>query len=373
MLQDREPSRAPDQASASPELRPRGDGFRLLAAGILLIGMMLLLWFARQVFLLGFAGLLLSVFLYRIAAGLQKGTRLPYWATLTITCLALVALIGGAMWLVGARLSQQVDALQEQLPRAWGKFRTYLEGTSWGTKAIQSVQEAARSASTSSMVERSAGVLSAWAGGIAGLLALAFIGLFGAISPQLYVRGFMRLVPLPRRPLARDLLTAAGDVLWWWILGQLVAMAFIGVLTGVAMWILGVPLALTLAILAAISNFIPNFGPLLAAAPAVLLALLISPTTALWVIGVYVGIQLLQNNVVTPLVMQRAVQLPPAILLVAQLLMYLVAGVLGMLLAPPLIAVVIRWVNIAYVDRVLHDPAKRDSGFWPEGSEGERA
>lgn len=143
-------------------------------------------------------------------------------------------------------------------------------------------------------------------------------------------------------------------------------MAFIGVVTGLAVWGLGVPLALTLGVIAALLNFIPNFGPILAVAPAALLAVMNGPTTVLWIVIAYIAIQALQNHVVTPLVQQQVVRLPPVILILSQLFMYYWAGLLGMALAPPLAALVILIVQKLYLRDTLHDPMKETKGWWPD-------
>ena len=101
----------------------------------------------------------------------------------------------------------------------------------------------------------------------------------------------------------------------WWMIGQLVPMAVIGTLTAIGLKIIGVDLWLILGLLAALFNFIPNFGPLLSGVPAFLLALADSPTKAAWVVLLYVAAQSLEGYVLTPLVQRRAVELPPALLI----------------------------------------------------------
>lgn len=340
------------------------------AAGVWVValGVGLLLWFQIHLLLLGFAGVLLAVFLYKLSAGLTRWTGMPYWVSLAVVCAGLVGLLVGAGWLVGNRITDQADALKQQLPSAWEQAKGHIRQSAGGRWVLDRVQDAAGSMEQSGMVKSGLGLLSSSGTIFAEAFTVLFIGLFGAISPQVYVRGLMRLVPLGRRGLARELLTESGGILWWWIIGQLAAMAFVGVVTGVTVGLLGVPLALTLGLVAALLNFIPNFGPLVAAAPAVVLALAKSPTTALWVAVAYLVIQLVQNHVVTPVIQQQAVQLPPVVMIVAQIFMYYWAGLLGMALAPPLAAVVIHVVERLYVRRTLGDPMKEGEGFWPEGA-----
>jgi predicted PurR-regulated permease PerM len=143
------------------------------------------------------------------------------------------------------------------------------------------------------------------------------------------------------------------DTLWWWMVGRVLSMAVIGIATGVGLWLLGIPLAFTLALIAALLTFIPNIGPILAALPAVLLGLAQSPRTALYVVLLYSGIQAVETYVLGPVVDRRTVSLPPALTVIAQLLLVMVAGILGAALAAPLAAVVVVLVTMLYVHDVL--------------------
>jgi predicted PurR-regulated permease PerM len=366
---------AGDARSPAPARHTLSDFLRrtlivaAVAAGTVIV--LAALWLEIRALLLGFAGVLVAVMLYRLSGIVSRWTRLPYWAALLAVGVGLLAISAGAAWLMADRIAAQVDSLQTQLPKAWEQLRAYLGGRGWGRWVLQHAQTQWQSASGGGGGWLASGA--SFLGGVgrvsAEFLVVAFVGLFGAMNPQLYVRGFMHLVPPPHRPRAREVLEALGDVLWWWLVGQFVAMAFIGLVTGVTVWALGVPLALTLGILAALLNFIPNFGPVLSAVPAALLALLVGPMTAVWVIVAYAAIQLLQNHVVTPLVQQEAVQLPAVLLMLAQVFMYYWAGVLGLALAPPLAAAVMKVVQMLYVRDTLGDPMTGSDGFWPAHAE----
>ncbi len=328
----------------------------VIVAALSALAAILILWFQIRVLLFGFAGLLLAVLLYLPSDWLARKFRIPYWLSLTSVCLLLAALLVGCFWLVELRVSQQVAVLQQQLPVAWQRVQDYLSQRAWGRWTMDQAQGRLENIPPHGIVSHGLGFVSRAGALLADAFVVVFVGLFLAISPQLYVRGMLRLVPVRQRRQASGLLSDSISLLGWWLLGQLVAMAFIGIVTGLAVWLLGVPLALTLGLIAAILNFVPNFGPIVAAVPAVLLALLVGPTTALWILLAYLAIQFLQNHVVTPLVLQRAVQLPPVILMLAQVFMYYWAGLLGMALAPPLAALAILMVDRLYVKQVLGDP-----------------
>jgi predicted PurR-regulated permease PerM len=109
-----------------------------------------------------------------------------------------------------------------------------------------------------------------------------------------------------------EVLRKATVTLRNWLIAQLMAMAVVGSLTWLGLWLIGVPLAPILGLIAALLAFIPNIGPIIAAVPAVLLGFSDGPMTALMVVGVYLGVQTLESNAITPLIQQERVSLPPA-------------------------------------------------------------
>jgi predicted PurR-regulated permease PerM len=111
------------------------------------------------------------------------------------------------------------------------------------------------------------------------------------------------------------------------------------VLTWLGLTLLGVPLALILAVLAGLLAFIPNIGPVIAAVPAVLLSLLEGPQMALYVALLYIGVQTVESYLITPFIQRRTVSLPPALTIAAQFLLGMQAGGFGLFVATPLAAV----------------------------------
>jgi len=150
-----------------------------------------------------------------------------------------------------------------------------------------------------------------------------------------YLLGFL---PPARRPLLRQLTDRMGRRMGGWLLGQLALSLVIGVLSYVGLSLLGVRYALLLACIAAIGELIPNLGPILSAIPAIVVAAFDSPLLALAVAGLYLGIQQLENNLIVPKVMERAVDLHPFATLVALLVGAELLGILGAILSVPVAA-----------------------------------
>ncbi len=131
------------------------------------------------------------------------------------------------------------------------------------------------------------------------------------------------------RKRVREILYEIGDTLSWWLIGKVASMLFIGILTWVGLSIIGVPLPLTLGLIAGLFSFVPNFGPILSAVPAILLAFIDSPTKALYVLILFVVVQLIESNLVTPIIERRTVELPPVLTIVAQLALSILIGGTG--------------------------------------------
>jgi predicted PurR-regulated permease PerM len=336
----------------------RGDGAfvrRVLIVASIVV-LLLLAWSLVDVLLLVFGAVLIAVLLRALADPIARRTPLSdRWALATVT-LALVVAIGLAAWLFGAEVRAQVGELADRLPEAWRSFEERLGATDLGERLISRAQDAAPDAG--SVVSGLAGVVTSFVGGLADLLLIVFGGLYLAAQPGLYRRGVLLLFPAgPSRERIAGTLDASGAALRLWLLGQLVAMAFLFVLTGLGLWAIGVPAALALALLAGLAQFVPLIGPIVAAIPALLIALSEGWQVALWTLLLYVAIQQVESSVITPLVQRQAASLPPAVTLFAVVAFGLLFGPLGVLFATPLavvalVAVKKLWVREALGERV---------------------
>ena len=190
-------------------------------------------------------------------------------------------------------------------------------------------------------------------GAFANAFIVFFLGLFLALNPGLYRRGAVRLFPPERRGRIDEALDLAGQTLRWWLVGKLMSMTVISVLTLVGLLLVGYPLALPLALVVGLLAFVPNLGPLVAYVPIVLAGIPEGATTILLGIVAYAVAQTIESYVLTPLIQNRMVSLPPALLLFAQILGGILFGLWGVALATPLTAVLHLWVRRYYVRQTL--------------------
>ncbi len=130
-------------------------------------------------------------------------------------------------------------------------------------------------------------------------------------------------------------------------------MVLIGVLAAVAMWIIGVPSSLALGLIAGIGEFIPYLGPILAAIPAILVAVTKSPEAALWTLFAYLLIHQIEGQVISPLIQRRMVFIPPAVMLLGIVAITYLFGLIAIVFAAPIAVVVFAAVNLIYVRDTL--------------------
>ena len=329
-----------------------------IAVGIVLLFALVvaLIWQTIDVVLMVFAGVLFGLILNAAADRVSRLTHLKHGWSILLTLLIICIVIGGASWLAAPRISDQVTELRQRLPEAIQRLVNTIQQTSWGKYLRQKAPSAAEVAASTGKIFSSLGsVFSKTIDVVVGILVILVVTLYTAINPQLYINGFLRLVPKNSRARAREILHNLGHTLRYWMLGQLCSMAMVGILTGVGLWLLGIPLALLIGVLAGILDFVPIVGTILSAIPAVLLGFMESPARALYVLLLYTGIHQAEAHLILPLIQQRAVSLPPVITIVTLVLLGRLFGFLGLFLAAPIAATVILLVKMIYVEDVLGD------------------
>ena len=338
---------------------------RITTTGIVWIGLVvfvLLLWKISTVLLLIFCGCLAAIFLRSLADFVTARVSMSNGLALSLVLATLVSIAGVMTYFVGQPLVDQMAELVEEAPRALRTLREKGAETRWGqwlsNEAPQSVDDLP--VPKDRLAQHASNAAGTTMSGLAGLLVIIFISLYLAFDAERYVAGMVRLAPPRRRERLREVQTEVGTALRWWLLGKILSMILVGASTTLGLWLLGVPLAFALGILAAILTFIPNFGPIVSAIPALLLALLESPQGAAYVIVLYVGIQFVESYLITPLIQQRTVSLPPVLTISAQIAMGILFGGLGVVAATPLTAALLVFVKRLYVEDIL------ENGLAPE-------
>ncbi|MBD0284724.1 MAG: AI-2E family transporter [Flavisolibacter sp.] len=321
-----------------------------IVGGILaLITVILLLLRATfSVLLLILAGTLIAVYFRGLSGLIERKTKWKEGICLTISILGTLILIGLLFWLIGAKVQVQVAELSDKLPTTIENAKQQLNKSSLGQKVVQKISSPKTQQNLQSVAQK---FFRSTFGVLGDIYVVLFIGIFFTVAPQKYKKGIVQLVPQGGRPKADDVLNKVGTNLKKWLKGKLFAMLVVAVLTAIGLVIIGVPMWLALAIIAGILNFIPNFGPLIALIPAVLVALMQGPTTAAIVAGLYILVQIAESNFITPMVQQKLISIPPALIIIAQLFIAPLTGGWGLVLATPLMVILIVVVQELYIKK----------------------
>ena len=333
-----------------------------------LVGFVLLLiWrFAAAVAtvaLLLATALLLSVALSAPVEALHR-RKLPRPAAVAAIVVLVLAASAVAGYLLLPVLVREVTLLAASLPEALqqlverarelaNRLGVRIGGGSGGISP-QTLASAAR---------RVLGGLLGLFGGLASLftalLILLFVPLYLTAMPGPVIEWTIKLFPPEGKSKARCILSESRDSLLGWLKGRLFSMVVVGVLATVALYLIGVPGALFLGLFSGLVAFVPIVGSVAGAVPPLLLAFSGSPWDVLWVLLAYVAIQQVESNLLTPLVMQKAVSLHPAVVIASVTVAGAAFGVLGALLAVPGAVVAGILVRRLWFERVEGDSSER--------------
>lgn len=348
----------------------RQEALKVAAMVVGLAVVLLLLWHTRSLMLTVFLGVLFALAVSSGADRLQR-YRIPRGVAAPLLVLAFLGVLGAFGTWIGPTVRTQTRELKTKLPEAIGKLEAWIQsrgggviatitgldddgapkrpaaGADSGTVVVPPGQGEESSSLRDRLLAQLGGasrfflpVLSSTLAVGAGILLILFLAIYLAIDPGLYRRGLLRVVPRKSRPRADKMLSTIAVTLRKWLVTQLIAMVVIGVVTTLVLLALNVRAAVPLGILAGLLEFVPTLGPILSALPAIAMGFVDSPEKALAVTLAYVGIQFLENHLLIPILMKEGIDVPPALTIVAQALMAIVFGFLGLLVAVPLLATV---------------------------------
>lgn len=314
----------------------------------LIVIILLLLKATFSVLLLVLAAVLIAVFFRGLSNLIARKTKMPEKWALSISIIGSLSILVLLILLIGSKVQSQAQQLTETLPATVQTAKAKLNETTVG----QTIVERLESPETRQKAKKFAETFFRSTFGVLGdIYVILFIGIFFTVNPQLYKKGIIALIPKGGKDQGKDVLDETGNNLQKWLKGKIFAMVVVFILTAIGLTIIGVPLWLVLAIIAGLLNFIPNFGPLMAMIPAVLVGLLQGTTTALIIAGLYILIQFVESNFITPLVQQKLIDTPPAMIIIIQLLVGALTGGWGLVLATPLFVVGMTMVQELYVKK----------------------
>jgi predicted PurR-regulated permease PerM len=307
-----------------------------------------LIYYLFGVVLMIFGAIILAMLLRLGAEPLKRWLFLPEPLALLLSAIIVLTVIGGAGYLFGSRLAEEFQDVAQRASSASSSIQATLQGSDFG-KFLLNRMSTGDFAVTSVL----SGFLRLSTSFIEALIIVMISGIYLAAQPRLYRNGLIWLFPHPRHARVAGIIDGIGEALRLWLIGQLIQMVVIGALVMVAVWIIGVPSPLALGLIAGVGEFIPYLGPILAAIPAVLVALTKSPEIALWTLFAYLIIHQIEGQVLAPLVQRRMVSIPPAVMLLGIAALTYLFGTTAIIFAAPIAVVVFTAVNLIYVRDML--------------------
>jgi predicted PurR-regulated permease PerM len=323
----------------------------LLKRTLLVVGVALLpvlIWYLFDVILIAFGAVVVAMLLWLGAElimrwlSVREGIALLLSGTLILIVLATVAA------LFGTQVTNELQDVIQRVESGAAGLQSYLEKSQIGKMVASHVTGDSFSLTSilTSLLQVSSNV-------IEGVVISLISGIYLAAQPRLYRDGLIQLFPPQDHAYARDRIDAIAGALRLWLIGQLIQMVLIGVLATAAVWALGVPSAIALGLIAGLGEFVPYLGPILAAIPAILVALTRSLDTAVWTTAAYVAINQVEGHLVIPLIQRHFVFIPPAVILLGIVAITALFGPAAIVFAAPMTVVVFVAVKVFYVSDLL--------------------
>jgi predicted PurR-regulated permease PerM len=341
-----------------------GGRYRLAPALTAVALTVLLLWLvgaAAEIFLLLFIAVLISLYLGAITDILHRRTRLPRTSALAVAVFATLGGIIALFWVLVPPVVEQTQGLLKVLPSYITNWESGIERSIARVPALSEVWRPGEHRVLLAVYEQVAGYfndllpkLASVLHGAINVFSVAIMGLYLAMHPGIYREFLIALFPPVHRDLVRNVLGDLARTLRAWIVGQIIAMILLGALTAIGLYLLRVPYWLTFGVFTGVVAIVPFFGSLVST---VLPAIFVlggdgGMGRALAVAGLGVLVHIFEGNVVLPRIMEKQIDLPPVLTIMAVLLLGKLLGPMGLLVAVPTVAVIMVVVRRILINRI---------------------
>jgi predicted PurR-regulated permease PerM len=305
----------------------------------------LILRVAFNILLMALAGVLIAVYFHGVAGMISAKTKMSRKLALFISIAGTIVLIVATTWFVGSKIQRQVAELSNTLPQTIKLARVKISNTPVGAKII----EYTSGNNSQKLMDTATTFFSTSFGFLGDLYIIMFLGIFFTADPSLYKNGILFLFPARKKSTGSAILKRIETALKGWLKSILVSVVLIAILVAFGLSMIGLPGTTVLGLITGLLEIIPNFGPVIAMIPGVLLGLTISTKTAVFVALIYIACQTIVGNIALPLLQKRIIHIPPALTLLSQLIMGTLSGLMGIILAVPLLAILIIVIDELYV------------------------
>jgi predicted PurR-regulated permease PerM len=311
-----------------------------------------LIWFLFDVILILVGGVLIAVLL-TLGAEPFRGVKIPRGLAMVLSGILIICVVGGAGYLFGRGTFSELQQLMSRLQEAQQSITSTLHESQFGNAVLSHVKDA--NVPVADLLSRVFSVSSSF---VIGCVVVIFIGIYLAAQPTLYREGISKLFPPEWRSNVDMTSDAVADALRLWLLGQLIEMLIVGALSGLAVWLIGLPSPVALGVIAGVADFVPYLGPILAAVPAILVAVTLNFAAVFWTVLAYLLIHQIEGQLIMPLIQQRMIFIPPALMLASIVALSVLFGFAATLFAAPITVILFVLVKKLYVRETLGEPVQ---------------
>ncbi len=310
----------------------------------------ILVWLLFDVVLIILGALLIATLL-ELGTYPFRHLYMPRPLALLFSGMLMLAILGGAGYLFGASTASEMQDILQRIEQARQSIERAMQASPFGEFLISHIKHA-----NVPVAELVGGFFRISATFLLAILVTIFAGIYIAAQPALYRDGVSILFPFKSREEVNQTIDHLADGLRLWLLGQLAQMAIIGILSGIAVWLIGLPSPLALGVIAGVTEFVPYLGPIVAAIPAVLVAVTLGSSAIVWTIVAYVLIHQTEGHLITPLIQRQMVYIPPAVILFGIAAISSLFGLFGTVFAAPLTVSLFVLIKKLYVRDSLGEP-----------------
>lgn len=310
----------------------------------------LLVWLLFNVVLIVVGSILIALLLDVLSEPFVRWAKAPRKAALVISGLIVISVFGAAGYLFGTHVGAELRDIFNRADAGTNALSVGLQNSDLGKLVLARVQNGVLS--IASLVSSAFSVSASF---IESVLVTLIAGFYFAAEPTVYRFGLSNLFPQRSRDRVNETIDDLAVALRLWLIGQLIQMALIGALCALAVWLIGLPSPLGLGLIAAVAEFIPFLGPIIAAVPALLVATASGFDAAMLTLVAYLIIHQIESDIISPLMQRRMVYIPPAVMLLGIVAISSVFGIAALIFAAPLVVIVFVAIEKLYVRDTLGD------------------
>jgi len=340
-------------------LAPDADDARFIRRVVLIIligALTIALYRVGTLLILAFGSVLGAIIIHAVADRFTKHLHLPPRYAMGLAVVATLAVVGFLVWLLAFQFGAQINALIVETPALLQRLAAWMSQSAVGAKIVEAVKTGYASAQATQDLGQ---IARGGADLVLNTILLIVGAMFFAIEPARYRDGLLLLIPKAKRGAFGDAFDDLGRNLRLWLRAQIILMMLMGVSIGFGLWLSGVPSAAALGLLAGVSEFIPYIGPTVAMLPALGLAANAGSGPLIGAVATYAIVRLVQDMVVTPIIQNKVIAIPPAITLFAMVGIGYIFGLVGLIFAAPLLVAIFALTRSLYVRETLGEKLDR--------------